>query len=86
MSEFPFFAITIGALLTHIVSGVVSISIEAVFNSGGWMREGSSGAQFIRLFSVQRDEMRFLASWVAIIVSRIAICVAAVSLFLDTLI
>lgn len=86
MSDFPFFAITIGAFFTHVVSGIVSISIEAVFNSGGWMREWSKLAQFIRFFSVQRDEMRFLASWVAIIVSRIAICVAAVSLFLDVLI
>lgn len=86
MSDFPFFAITIGALFTHVISGIVSVSIEAVFNSGGWMREWSNGAQFVRLFSVQRDEVRFLASWVAIIVSRIAICVAAISLFLDVLI
>lgn len=86
MADFPFFAITSVAFVTHIVSALVGISVEAVFNSGGWMKEWSKVAQFIRLFSVQRDEVRFLASWVAIIVSRISICVAAGSLVLDILI
>jgi hypothetical protein len=78
---------------TVVISFVVALSslvfaivIEAIFNAGGWMREWGRGAETYRMLTVKRNELRFTASWIAILTTRVATGVLAVSLLIAALV
>ena len=67
-------------------SVIFAILIEAIFNRGGWLREWGRGAETYRVFTVRRAELRFTASWVAILITRVATCVLAILLLIAGLV
>lgn len=80
MDGFPFFPIAAVAVFIHVVTGFLAITVEAIWNGGGWMRSGWSGLSgTIRLFTVQRREVRFQASWWLILLARATLIVIPVA-------
>ena len=85
MSGIPFFNVAFFAVLVHIIGGIIATLTEAIFNSRGWTHGMTGGNATIRLFTAQRRQVRFLASWVLILVARAALAAAAISSLLGLL-
>lgn len=86
MNGFPFFPIAAVAVFIHVISGILAICVEAIWNGGGWMKSGWSGSSAtIRFFTVQRREVRFRVSWWLILVARATLVVIPVAVVLGLL-
>lgn len=85
MSGFPFYPIAAIAGLIHVLSFILAVTVEAIWNKGGWMRTWGKVAALFRLFTVQRSEVKFRVSWVLIMVSRVALIIVPLSFVLALL-
>lgn len=81
LHQTPFIALTMSALIVHVVSGIVAVS-----TGRSWMRELSRLAQTVRLLSVRRREVLSPLSLKMVVVSRTALTIAVFSLGLDLVI
>lgn len=78
MSGFPFFDIAGLAVVIHVITGMAATFIEMIFNAR-WTQGMNSINGMGRLFTAPRRDVRFLASWLLILVARAAVIVAAIS-------
>lgn len=85
MGSFPFFEIAVGAVFIHIVSGLLAVTIEAIWNGGGWTKHLWRAGPWvtIRLFTVERHGVRFRASWCLILIARTTVVIFAVAFVLS---
>jgi len=74
------------SFVAALTSLIFAILIEAIFNAGGWMREWGRGAETYRVLTVKRHELRFTASWIAILITRASTGVLVVSLLIAGLV
>lgn len=82
MSGFPFFSVTFVAVAIHVVTAIAATLTETVSNPKGWTQGLNSINGTVRLFTVRRRDVRFLASWAFILIARAAIAIAAISFLL----
>lgn len=86
LSEFPFMTVTVTALFAHLISGMVAVFLEPVWQGDSFLSRWWAPAQMARFFSVKRTEVKWPVTWGCIMTSRVAFIVAVVSFGLDLII
>ncbi|MFN3879541.1 MAG: hypothetical protein ACK4MH_14295 [Brevundimonas sp.] len=83
IADFPFIAVTLAALLVHLLSGIVATLIKPVWQGDTVLDRWWAPAQTARLFNVKRSEIGSTLVWYALVTARIALVIAVVSFTLD---
>jgi hypothetical protein len=86
LHNFPFMAVTVTALFVHVVSAVASTLLQPIWKGDTILDRWWDSAGLVRLFSVNRTDVRMPVTWGFIVVARVAFAVAALSLLADLLI
>lgn len=83
LHNLPFLAITVTALLIHVASATVATLLQPVWKGDTILHRLWEPARLVRLFSVNRTDVRMSVTWGLIVVARVAFSVAALSLLAD---
>lgn len=83
LDHFPFVAVTIPALLIHVVSAALARLLQPTWKGDTFLDRWWQAASFVRLFTVARAEVNMPLAWVFTVTARTAFAIFAVSLMLD---
>lgn len=83
LHNFPFMAVTVTALFVHVASAVASTLLQPAWKGDTILDRWWAPARLVRLFSVNRTDVRMPATWGFIVVARVAFAAAALSFLAD---
>lgn len=81
--HFPFIAVTMSALFAHIVAGLIAGLLQPVWKGDTFLDLWWEPAFYVRLFGVERSQVKLPITWICIVTSRIALIIFVISLLLD---
>ena len=83
LHNFPFVAVTITALFVHVVSAGAATLLQPAWKGDTILDRWWEPVRLVRLFSVNRTDVRMPVTWGLIVAARVAFAVAALSLLAD---